>query len=350
MAETALRLDRSRWDVQVLSLKGDGPWGERLRAGGIPVSLLAGRGPWDARTVGRAVGFFRRNSFDIIHAHLLWAGVVAAVFKGRAKLVWHEHDTDEGMPAWKRVLERPFLGRADAVIAVSQPVASCVRRRHPSLTVPIHLFPNAVDASVFSGGGDAGNRLKRRARLWPGAERAAWIGYVGRLENPKKGIDVLLEAAAELRMRRPDARIVIAGDGPSRRELERAALEKGLKDMVRFLGVCEDPGSLYPLLDIFVLPSRWEGFGVVLLEAMASGLPVVATRVGGIIDVVREGATGILVPPEDAGSLRNGLLTLLEDPSAAGRMGACGRERVAAEFDFAVYLRKLERFYEKCVD
>jgi glycosyltransferase involved in cell wall biosynthesis len=154
------------------------------------------------------------------------------------------------------------------------------------------------------------------------------IGTLARLV-PQKGLDVLLEAFARVP---PPARLVIAGAGTLRPVLEARAVMPDLVGRVAFLGPRADSAAVMAALDLFVLPSRWEGFGLVLLEAMAAGRAIVASRVSAIPEVVAEGETALLVPPDDPGALAAAIVALLDDPARRQAMGAAGRARVRQEF------------------
>ncbi|MFC3060263.1 glycosyltransferase [Paenirhodobacter populi] len=168
--------------------------------------------------------------------------------------------------------------------------------------------------------------------------------FVGRLAAVK-GLPILVEAFARLRERHPDAHLSIVGDGPERKPAEARVAGLGIGDAVTFHGYqsSDEVSELLARSDVMVLPSFAEGVPVVLMEAMASGLPVVASRVAGVQELVDDGVSGYAVPPGDVDSLVARLDTLLADPDLCARMGAAGRAKVAAEFDQAAEARWLER-------
>jgi glycosyltransferase involved in cell wall biosynthesis len=165
---------------------------------------------------------------------------------------------------------------------------------------------------------------------------------VGRLVAGK-GISVLLEALELIRREAPNAALVIAGDGPRRKDLQRTAEQLGLTHRVRFLGNRDDVERIYPLCDIYVQPSHAEGISLTILEACSCGLPVVATAVGGNPEVIEDGRTGMLVPADDAQSLAEAVLRLWRRPARARRMGRAARRRVRNEFS-------VERMVEQYMD
>jgi glycosyltransferase involved in cell wall biosynthesis len=170
---------------------------------------------------------------------------------------------------------------------------------------------------------------------------------IGTLANlrPEKGLRQLLEVAARVSRSAPNARFVVWGDGPLRGELDAAIRTLGLSGAIELRGATRDPNTALRECDIFLLPSLSEASPNVVLEAMATGLPVVATRVGGIPGLVDDLRTGILVPPDDPEGLAQAIVKLLRTPTLAAGMGAQGRARALAEFGTARMLERLDAFY-----
>lgn len=230
---------------------------------------------------------------------------------------------------WLKAPLQIVLGRltafvADLVLTPSAATAGEVRRDYGATAVAV--LPNVT------GGLDV--------EAAPRAEEAAAPGYllfVGRLRI-RKGVEVLLEALGDLRERHPGARLLIAGDGEHRAALERRAAELALGPAAVFLGRCDAPRvrGLLGGAAALVVPSTYEGMPLVVLEAMEAGVPVVASRVSGIPEVVADGVTGWLVPPEDPEALAAALARVLDDPDEATRRGEAGRRRVDERFRPAV--------------
>jgi glycosyltransferase involved in cell wall biosynthesis len=172
------------------------------------------------------------------------------------------------------------------------------------------------------------------------------VGTLGRLDEPKKGLRTFLAAAARVAAAEPRARFVLIGDGPARQELERRAASLGLRERVRFHGEVEDPERLLPGLDLLAQPSLWEGFGLSVVEAMAAGVPVVASRVGGIPEAARDESEAVLVPPGDATRLAEAMVSLLRDPARAARLGAAGRRRALEEFSLERLVEETAALYD----
>jgi glycosyltransferase involved in cell wall biosynthesis len=290
----------------------------------------------DLRSLGALRGIVRRWRPQVVHTHLAKAGALGriAAATGGTPVVVH---TFEG-----HVLQQYFSALRNAMFAAAE-------RRLASLThALIAVAPRVRDDLLAFGigreeqwhvvpvGVDVEHLLRHRVP----ADRARStlglpldgpvIGVVGRLA-PIKDHHTFLEAAARVVTERPDSTIVIAGDGPLRSGLEREARSM-LGDRVRFLGWVEDLPVLYGALDVVALTSRLEGTPMALIEAAASGTPAVATAVGGVPEVVRDGRTGLLVPPRDPVAVAAQLLTLVDDPEGARRMGEEGARWVSDRF------------------
>ena len=175
----------------------------------------------------------------------------------------------------------------------------------------------------------------------PRASDGPVLGALGRLDF-QKGFDVMLRALVDV----PEARLVVVGDGPERAALERLAKELALAERVRFEGWREDARRYLTTFDVFVLPSRFEGFPLAIVEAMLARLPVVAANVGSVAEAVADGETGVLVPPEDPAALASAVRRVLDDPEGRARMGDRGRRRALA-FTPAAMARAYEAVYEE---
>lgn len=279
----------------------------------------------------------RRLRPDLVHAlHLTSYGFLAAVAGARPNLVsvWGTDVLEAPrLSPLHLAITRFALGRADAVTATGLHLAQETLRYLPQQR-PVTVVPYGVDIAQFSPA-ENGRR--------PGP---LIVGSVGRLA-PEKGLHFLLEAARRLLGEGLDLRIVLAGDGPERRRLEQAATGP-LAGRVEFLGETahEQVPSVLRQLDIFVMPSTWEGFGVAAVEAAACGLPVVASAVHGIPDVVVHGGTGLLVPPRDIGALAAAIRRLAKDDALRRQLGAAGRAFVAAHYRWEDNAGQMERLYD----
>jgi sugar transferase (PEP-CTERM/EpsH1 system associated) len=287
------------------------------------------------------VRLFRRERPDIVHTHAwgtLCEGLVAARLARIPHVIHGEHGTLQLKPYQARV-QRFAWGRVDRLLSVSSRLAETMSRTTGFPLDRIQVIRNGVDLSRFA----ALDRAGARRRLGLPSDVVA-IGTAGRLV-PVKDQALLLEALAQLAGRGLRFIAVIAGDGPLRGELDARAAALGIGDRVQFLGHRPDVEAVYAALDLFVLSSVSEGLSNTILEAMASGLPVVATRVGGADELIEEGTTGFIVPASNAPELAAAIERVVGQPDLLARMGAAGRERALDEFALERMLRDYAHVY-----
>jgi glycosyltransferase involved in cell wall biosynthesis len=346
----ATRLDRerfestlcvSRWPLPGPASAASAVALEDLSASGVRLFGLGRRGKLDVWVWARLARLLRREHVDVLHAHKfgsnVWGTLLGRITRVPVVLA-HEHTWSyEGKPL-RRFLDRQLIARgADRFIAVSrEDQRRMIEIEHidPRHTL---FIPNGVVPLPPPSGRDV------RAEL--GVEpNAAVIGVVGGLRL-QKAHDVLLRAVALLVERWPNLRALIVGDGPERASLERLTAQLGLQHTVQFLGSRTDVPDLLSALDIAVCCSDFEGSPLAVMEYMEASLPVVASAVGGLPDLIEPGVHGLLVPPRDPPALAEALAELLGDPQRARAMGARGRERRRAEFDIDVLVRRLEDLY-----
>ncbi|MBE7181552.1 MAG: glycosyltransferase [Terriglobus roseus] len=319
---------------------------EVLRAAECPVYLL----PLSNVISGQALraawqlgAFLRRAKVRVamtfFESSNLFGGLVVKSLS-RARLIWNRRDMGILREPKHRMAYRwlPFL--PDFVIAVSEEV-----RRH-AIEVD-RIAPDRVGviyngSKVRSRDNNAQNETRRQVD-------SAVIVTVGNLRRVK-GQDTLLEAAAIVLQKHPEARFLVAGESLEAEfydNLQRRVLELGVGEHFHFLGGVPEPQALLREASIFVLPSRSEGFSNAIVEAMAAGLPVVATTVGGNAEAVVDGVTGLLVPPEQPEALAAALLTLIGDPERSSAMGAAARARAAEVFSEEAMLQGLTHAFSR---
>jgi glycosyltransferase involved in cell wall biosynthesis len=231
---------------------------------------------------------------------------------------------------------------ADRIIAVSE----AVKKSHiDRLGIPAERFvviPNIPVAALLLD--ERFDRDKKRQEL--GVGDPPLLTTAARLDRPKDQ-QTLLAALPRVLAAHPDLTVFVIGDGPMREELERLTRELGVEANVTFAGVRLDAVELIAASDVFCHPTLYEGFGLAVAEAMALGVPVVASRVAGVVELVADGRTGILVPPENPVALAEALTGLLGDPERRRRLGAEGRQAVVARFDSGDWLRQVEAIYDE---
>ena len=326
---------RSGCDVDVVSFRPAEIAGARVHYVGGLERLGRLRYLLHARRVRRLV---RELQPDVLHAlHLTSYGFLAAMCGVRPTLtsVWGTDILEA--PGWSPLhlfFTRYALAKADHVTATGLHLASATLRYAPRAKA-ITVVPYGIDLSRF--------RPPARNGATPDD---VVIGSVARLSR-EKGLDVLLAALAQLIERGAPVRLVLAGDGPERARLERLARKLGIASRVDFRG--EVPHDQVPAvlaeLDVFALPSRAEGFGVAALEAAAMELPVVASNVHGLPDVVDDGRSGLLVPPNDAEALAAAMERLIADAGLRGAMGQAGRALVERRYRWEENAAQMERLY-----
>jgi glycosyltransferase involved in cell wall biosynthesis len=273
----------------------------------------------------------------LVHAHggrgALYA--VLAVRRRRTPLIWHARTA----PA-DRWLD-PILARLAHTIVANSGATACRFQAWPATRVIV--VPNGVDLGRFRPG--AADPALRRALGLP--LDGPVVGYFGRLEHGK-GADVLLAAAEPLLLKVPAATLLVVGDGPLGAPLARRALTSGARAI--FAGKRSDVPDLLRLCDVIAVPSRQEAFGRILIEAMASRVPVVASAVGGIPEVVADGVTGLLVPPEDPDALAAALALTLADTAATATRVRRAAADVAARFDAHTHAARIHAVYDRVLE
>jgi sugar transferase (PEP-CTERM/EpsH1 system associated) len=333
-------LDRARVRSSICSTKPAGVL-KHLVASEVPVFELNRRDGNDPRLVWQLYRLFREQRPHVVHTHAwgtLVEGLVAARLAGVPAVVHGEHGTLQ-LRRYQRWLQRTAWCAADQVLAVSSRLAERMAAETRIAAARVTTIRNGVDLSRFS----SIDRAAARAALSIDSS-ASVVGSVGRLVAVKDHM-TLLEAMAQLRRDGLTADLLLAGDGPLRDSLVQRASALGITGHVRFLGHRGDVETALAALDVFVLSSVSEGLSNTILEAMATRLPVVATRVGGADELVDDGVTGILVPAGDPEALSAALGQVLRDPELARTMGHAGRRRVEASFDLATMVRQYEALY-----
>jgi len=306
--------------------------------------VISCRGRVDKSTVATLQEYIAKHRLDLIHSHQFKATAYSLLARRRLPCglvaTYHNWLYDTAALRLYAALDKRLARYCDAAVGVSDAVAQELRRYVP--VDRVRQIGNGVDAQSY-------RRLMPRAEAkrelgLPADSRL--VGFVGRL-SAQKGISCLLRAIAALPSAlRAAVHLVIAGDGEERCALNDEARTLGVSDRTHFLGSRSDTPAIYSALDVFVLPSEQEAFPMVVLEAMACGLPVIATDVGDTARIVQDGVSGLVVPPGDVDSLRQALSQLLQNPDRAGRFGEVGRERVVRHFSSTQMARNYLALYE----
>lgn len=309
---------------------------------GITVERIVSKGRMDWNAVRAIRECVNRRRIDVIHSHGYKADAyaLAAVGRNRQPLVSTCHNwlmTSVPLRVY-RFLDLFCLRSFDACVAVSADVAAILR----SFRIPearITTIANGVNLSRFRSAHPA--YLERSE-----ATKGLIVGMVGRL-TPEKGQEFLLRAAPGILEQFPQTLFVFVGDGPSRQDLEELVQDLDIAPNVRFLGQRRDMPELYAAMDVFVLPSLREAMPMVVLEAMAAGKLVIATRIGDIPKLVVHEKTGVLVKPQDIAGLRDAILRLITQPEVRAHLAANGSALVDRNFSAEVMARQYEGVYER---
>jgi glycosyltransferase involved in cell wall biosynthesis len=341
--EIACGLDRSRWDLHVGCVRAEGPRRAKLDAAGLRVWSW-GRGsfksPRFAVVVVELARFLRAHRIRVVHAFDFYSnilGVLAARLARVPVVIASQRDLGNLRPPLQRRVHNVVLRLADYVVVNTQAVADSLQ--HDGIVAPTRLvvIPNGVDATRFSG--------------TPGEARPSGHPIIGTLAvlRPEKGLADFVRAAAHVVERFPDARFVIWGEGLLRSPLEELVRDLGLSGAVALAGATLEPEAALRELDIFVLPSLSEACSNALLEAMATGRAVVATRVGGNPALIEDEVTGLLVPAQDPAALAKAVIRLLEEPALAAGLAARAQKRVRAEFGIERMLAHVQSLYDRAL-
>jgi glycosyltransferase involved in cell wall biosynthesis len=316
---------------------------------GIPITF-ADAAPEKLAVASDLCRWLDAERIDIVHTHSykpnLYARLAALPCRASGvKLVAHYHNEYDNK--WGKdgtlVLDRRLAGSSDALVAVSAAVQDHVASRLGIARDRIDVVPNGVEVERFA----AGEHASARAALGLPATGPV-VGVVGRISE-QKGQEDFIRAAVPIAAAIPEAVFLVVGSADDERlhaSLRRLVHDLVLDDRVRFTGHVTDMPALYAALDLLVAPSRWEGFGLMLVEGMAAGRPIVATAVGAIPEVVGLSGAAVLVPPADEVALAKAVTPLLLDPVRRAAMGAAGRRR-ANDFSWDVSGQRLATVYER---
>ncbi len=280
--------------------------------------------------------FIRENKIDLIHAHTRITQVMGVCLKKTTGCPYVSTCHGFYKTRWVR---RFFPCWGDAVIAISQAVGEHLHNDFKVDQSKIHCVHNGINVEKFSLRDEA-TKLEKRKEFGIGNEPV--IGIIARLADVK-GHDVLIRAMAKIIQSFPTSKLFIVGEGREEDRLKNLTGQLRLKESIRFVPTVNQTASILPLFDIFALPSLEEGFGISAIEAQAVGLPVVASRVGGLPELIQDGQTGILVPPKDVHALAGAIIHLLQNKEYAKDMGLKARKFIEENFS-------MERMVKETID
>jgi glycosyltransferase involved in cell wall biosynthesis len=338
-------LDPVKFQSVVCTLGERGALAEQVARMGVPLielGLMRNRGSTGA-VVRALVDLIRREKISLVHTHLYHANYFGRLAARRAGVpcVVSVHNTYTN-PEWHRRLINWWLSKrhTGAIIAGSPEIRRDILRYDRVSPALIEVIPNAVDLSRSESGL---SRQEARARLHLDDD-AFVVGTVGRLEE-QKGHPYLLEALKHLKESGLKTVLLLVGGGREEAALRERAKALDLGDGVRFLGTRDDLGDLFRAMDVFAMPSLWEGLSLAMLSAMAAGLPVVATDVGGVVDVLGKNERGFVLQPKDARQLAERILWCCTHRAAAAEIAQRGEEFVRSNYSDTAMVQRLMIIY-----
>lgn len=303
---------------------------DELRCSGVEVTVIdEGKLPW-WETLWQLERQFQECPIDILHTHRYKENILGSLAAKRvavSHVVRTVHGTTEIYSGWKRVKTKVYKALdtvvcrrfVSVIIGVSAEISDSLKLTFPGKT--IHHIPNCIDHLRLI---PTTEREEKRVKL--GLKSSEFvIGTIGRL-TPVKGTEYLIRAVAEIIKRREEVRFLVVGDGPLRIELEALVRSMGLEKEVIFLGWRDDTVDIINALDLFVLPSLHEGMPTVLIEAMTLGIPIVASAIGGIPELIRDGWNGLLVDARNPSALAGQCLSMITDASLASRLASNAKQ------------------------
>lgn len=337
-------LDRKEFKPEIIYFHREEEMLPEFHEAGIPCNIFPVKGAelslWEIWRLSRLI---KKLAPDIVHVHLFYAnrfGTMAAYIAGIKHIVMTKHSL------WR---PKDQLGKKDRLWQVFQSIAltrmvtvSKAAAENVKNSVVIY---NGVDPDYFDPKQVSRTERDKSASEF-GVQGSPLIGIAARLSK-SKGHPVLLEAFARLLESLPDAQLLIAGDGEERASLNLLTFKLGIAPSVHFLGSIRNVRGFLGMLDIFVHPSISEGLGIAVIEAMSMKLPVVATKVGGLKELITDGVEGILVEPNDPGALSNALIDLWNNPSLRESLGKQARKRVIENFSLKIMVKKYESLYKE---
>ena len=356
MTELVRRLDPERFTVHVACFEMSGAWLPRVAERAASIVEFPIRGfarPATFRAVLDFASWCRQQRIAVVQTCDLYANIFGLPGAALARVpvrIGSRRELNPDKTAGQIRLQRQAYRCATKVVANST-AARTMLEKEGVARAQIAVIPNGVDAGIFTRGQRAGaaghlaGAAGHLAGLPAGAAKPRRRVMTVANLRPEKSHETLIAAAAQLTADFPDVQFQIVGDGPRRAELEALVRASGLERTVVFLGHREDVSDLLGAADVFVLPSKSEAFPNGVIEAMAAGLPVIASAVGGLLDLIEPDGTGVLVPAGDANALAAALRRLLSDPALAERLGTAAEAQVRQRYSFERMVASFEELY-----
>lgn len=350
VANLALGIDSSHFDLHLACLWNSGELLAELEDLRVPRSEFRIGSLYSPKTLWQGIRlahYVRRNLIQIVHSYGFYPNVFtvpAARLAGASIVVASIRDTGDWLTPMQRRLQKLVCRLADCVLVNAEAIRQNLLEQGYDAS-KIVVIRNGITLSKFAGRSRSAG-LRRELGLPLSARLVAVFSRLNRF----KGVEYFLDAAAVLAGKVPDVCFLVVGDGGNKKELEEYACQLGLAQRIVFTGFRSDVPDLLSEVAISVLPSLSEGTSNTLLESMAAGVPVIATRVGGNPEVIEDGVSGLLVPPRDSAALAAAMDRLLEDESLARVLGQAAMRRVSELFSLEGSVHETEHLYQRLVD
>ncbi|HEV3237338.1 MAG TPA: glycosyltransferase [Gemmataceae bacterium] len=325
-----------------------GTIGNQLIQEGHKVEVFSRRPGLDWRCSLQLARFLRANRVSLIHAHQytpFFYGVAARFTYSHPAILFTEHGRHfPDYPRRKRILfNRLALTKRDRAVGVGQAVRQALIDNEGIRPGSVSVIYNGIDLQPYQNGSPDRSLVRKEMGIEPGEFAIILVARMDYLKDHATAIRTL----ANLRARTVNAKLILVGEGPELGKVEEQTRTLGMSGDVRFLGLRNDVPRLLSAVDLFLLTSISEGIPLTVIEAMAAGLPVVGTRVGGMAEVVEEGKTGLLAPSGDDAGLADHVERLALDPNLGSQMGACGKERAYSSFSLERMATQYRQMYQE---
>lgn len=327
-----------------IAISNDGPFVKMFREAGFTVheiDMMAGR--FQTAAIKSIDKLIRELKPDLIHTHGTRAAFFTARIKTRPERIpfiytVHGLSYNKNSGLWVRVfnrqIERYICNKADRIISVSPIDGKEMVENEIAASKKLTIIQNGID-------------LNRFLKLKTGRKSRKVIGCVARLTE-QKGIKYIIEALCALKyIYNSEARAIIVGDGTLKNKLQVLAEKYGVNDRIEWIGAVDNPLEYYKKFDVFVLSSLWEGLPLVLIEAMACGLPVISTDTSGGLDIIKNHKNGLLIPRGSGNALAEAILELSAKPAMAEKLAAKGREEAVKKYSLQLFLSRMDKFYKE---
>ncbi len=345
--------DLDKWHITVGYLYGNKDHESMYHEIGIPTYCFNMKGflnAWiDFTVVKRISEFLISENIQLLHTHLVRSDIFGrlAAKKSGTPVISTIHNMEDHHRGKKlheyivRFLDKKTIVYTNRIVTVSESLKTFIHELYNIPMDKVSCIHNGIDFP------DCEKFFLKKSDL--GIENnTPLIGTVARL-HPQKGIDILIDSVAILLNKGIDIKALIVGDGPIKEKLFNYVNQKGIKNNIVFTGFRKDVCQYLALMDIFVLPSRWEGFGISAVESMAMGIPVVASNVGGISEIVDNGITGFLINPDEPQAFSNAIYKLLENPLRRKKFGEAGKNRYNASFRASTMSKCYQDLYSNLI-